>query len=88
MGIDPGTSGSCPGLKADAQPLSHPGIPKTSFLIQMKRLKCLVGREELTHNARHLIQNKFTRQNKTNCYTVRILYSKTNCYTVSEHSIQ
>ena len=25
--LDPGTPGSCPGLKADAQPLSHPGIP-------------------------------------------------------------
>ena len=27
MGLDPGTVGSCPGLKADPQPLSHPGIP-------------------------------------------------------------
>ena len=27
MGLDPGTPGSCPGPKADAQPLSHPGVP-------------------------------------------------------------
>ena len=26
-GLDPRTLGSCPGLKEDAQPLSHPGIP-------------------------------------------------------------
>ena len=30
--LDPGTPGSHPGLKADAQPLSHPGIPSTSLL--------------------------------------------------------
>ena len=28
--LDPGTAGSCPEPKADVQPLSHPGIPKTS----------------------------------------------------------
>ena len=27
MRLDPGTPGSCPGPKADAQPLSHPGCP-------------------------------------------------------------
>ena len=27
MALDPGTPGSCPGLKADTQLLSHPGIP-------------------------------------------------------------
>ena len=27
MGLNPGTLGSHPELKADAQPLSHPGIP-------------------------------------------------------------
>ena len=26
VGLDPGTPGSCPGPKADAKPLSHPGI--------------------------------------------------------------
>ena len=27
VGLDPGTPGSCSGLKADALPLSHPGVP-------------------------------------------------------------
>ena len=26
-GLDPGTPGSCPESKADAQPVSHPGVP-------------------------------------------------------------
>ena len=28
VGLDPGTMGSHPELMADAQPLSHPGIPQ------------------------------------------------------------
>ena len=32
MGLDPGTPGSCPELKADTQPLSYPGIPMLSNL--------------------------------------------------------
>ena len=31
MGLDLGTPGSCPGLKAGAKPLSHPGIPLSYF---------------------------------------------------------
>ena len=27
VGLHPGTPGSCPGPKAGAKPLSHPGIP-------------------------------------------------------------
>lgn len=27
-GLHPGSPGSCPGPKADTQPLSHPGIPR------------------------------------------------------------
>ena len=27
VGLDPRTPGSCPVPKADAQPLSHPGVP-------------------------------------------------------------
>ena len=27
VGLDPRTPGPSPGLKADAQPLSHPGVP-------------------------------------------------------------
>ena len=30
VGLDPGTPESCPGPKADAQPLSHSGIPSDS----------------------------------------------------------
>ena len=32
VGLDPGTLGSCPEPKADAQPLSYPGNPINSFL--------------------------------------------------------
>ena len=31
VGLDPGTPGSRPELKADAQPLSPPGVPKAVF---------------------------------------------------------
>ena len=30
-GLDPGTPGSCPGPKAGAKPLCHPGIPQMYF---------------------------------------------------------
>ena len=33
VGLDPRTSGSCPEPKADAQPLSHSGIPIAHLLI-------------------------------------------------------
>ena len=32
MVLDPGILGSCPEWKADAQPLSHPGIPQSGVL--------------------------------------------------------
>ena len=32
MGLDPGNPGSHPELKADAQPLSHPGVSGNMFL--------------------------------------------------------
>ena len=31
-GLDPWTPGSCPELKADAQLLSHPGVPRLFLL--------------------------------------------------------
>ena len=31
MGLDPGIPGSLPETKADAQPLSHPGVPGRYF---------------------------------------------------------
>ena len=50
VGFDPGTPGSHPGLKADAQPLSHPGRPKLSFknhLVSplMKTVTCVLYRK-------------------------------------------
>ena len=30
-GLNPRTPGSCPEPKADAQPLSHPGVPDKEF---------------------------------------------------------
>ena len=33
MGLDPGTLGSCPEPKTDAQLLSHPGVPVVNFPI-------------------------------------------------------
>ena len=32
-GLNPRTSGSCPELKADAQPLSHPGAPEVALFL-------------------------------------------------------
>ena len=32
VGLDPGTLGLCPGPKAGAKPLSHPGIPRRYFI--------------------------------------------------------
>ena len=32
VGFDPGSPGSCPGPKAGAKPLRHPGIPITIIL--------------------------------------------------------
>ena len=33
VGLDPRTPGSRPGLKADPQPLSHPGIPGPGYFL-------------------------------------------------------
>ena len=32
VGFDPGSPGSCPGPKAGAKPLRHPGIPRVPAL--------------------------------------------------------
>ena len=37
-GLDPETPGSCPGPKAGAKPLSHPGIPETSHFLTVQDL--------------------------------------------------
>ena len=43
VGLDPGTPGSCPEPKAEAQPLSHPGIPCFSFLKRERKTKIYVS---------------------------------------------
>ncbi|CAD7687689.1 unnamed protein product [Nyctereutes procyonoides] len=45
VGLNPGTPGSGPGLKAGAQPLSHPGIPKTDSLQKNQDLEFERNRE-------------------------------------------
>ena len=35
VGLDPGSLGSCPGPKAGAKPLRHPGIPFLLLLVTM-----------------------------------------------------
>ena len=35
VGLNPGTPGSCPELKADAQPLSNPGVPNMKFKVKV-----------------------------------------------------
>ena len=41
VGLDPGTAGSRPQLKADAQLLSHPGVP-TIVSLKPRILFCLL----------------------------------------------
>ena len=42
VGLDPKTPGSHPGPKAEAQLLSHPGIPKSHILIKVILEKLLI----------------------------------------------
>ena len=42
VGLDPRTPGSCPGPKAGAKPLSHPGIPKWIISIWERKSPALV----------------------------------------------
>ena len=39
--LDPGTPGSFPGLKADVQLLSHPGVPQKDFQMLRRTYKIL-----------------------------------------------
>ena len=36
LGFDPGSPGSCPGPKAGAKPLRHPGIPLTFLFVEIE----------------------------------------------------
>ena len=42
-GLDPGTPGSHPVPKADAQPLNHPGVPSRRFLPSFYTVLVLFG---------------------------------------------
>ena len=44
MGLDPGSPGWCPGSKAGAKPLRHPGIP-TNFLVVSSGVRLLDKRK-------------------------------------------
>ena len=58
-GLDPGTPGSCPGPKAGAKPLSHPGIP--CFLKFLKRFYLFIHlrhREVQRERQRHKQKEK------------------------------
>ena len=59
--LNPGTPGSCPEPKADAQLLDHPGVPIISVFKHF--LKCVT--EELSHPfsertlfSKYLVQNR------------------------------
>ena len=41
VGLNPGTPGSFPGLKADVQLLSHPGVPQKDFQMLRRTYKIL-----------------------------------------------
>ena len=51
MGVDPRTLGSRPELKADTQPLSHPGVPLRHFILTFlyheHPYKCIILRDEM-----------------------------------------
>ena len=40
VGLDPGIPGSCPGPKAGAKLLSHPGIPINVLYLTYSNVKC------------------------------------------------
>ena len=50
VGFDPGTPGSCPGPKAGAKPLHHPGIPD---VVNLKR-RC--EKSNLSERFRNVLQ--------------------------------
>ena len=41
VGLDPRSPGSCPGQKAGAKPLSHPGIP--TFIVSIPIIAVRIG---------------------------------------------
>ena len=57
-GFDPRSPGSRPGPKADAQPLSHPGIPMLDFLSFFKDFIYLFMRDTERERQRHRQREK------------------------------
>ena len=54
VGLDPWTPGSCPGLKAGAKPLSHPGIPGGDIITEQRHFSSIgsslgSGRPQVGH---------------------------------------
>ena len=47
VGLDPGTLGSRPEPKADAQPLSHPGVPGLMLLMELPLMSLIAIPEKL-----------------------------------------
>ena len=45
-GLDPGNPGLRPKLKVDAQPLSHPGIPRGNNFLRRKRTTSIKTEED------------------------------------------
>ena len=58
VGLDPGTPGSWPELKADTQPLSHPGVPKIFLLKFLKRFLKIYSWETHRERQRHKQRKK------------------------------
>ena len=54
VGLNPRTPGSCPGLKAGAKPLSHPGVPCSWSFKKLLLLFLRGGREHALVRVRKL----------------------------------
>ena len=69
IGLDPGTPGSRPGPKADAQPLSHPGVPQETLL------------STITHQYpfKNPSHNIYLYRKECSCDTVSISKRETQC---------
>ena len=58
MGLNPGTPGSRPGPKADAQPLSHPGVPELYTFFFLRFYLFMRHRERERERQRHRQREK------------------------------
>ena len=66
VGFDPGSPGSCPGPKAGAKPLRHPGIPTLRLCI----LFCICMKSQL----------KGAKKNKSNTSTIKYFIASVLMY--------